>query len=106
MNEEEQTLPDLLTILEAINKLDRKVDGLRQEMSPKIAALEVNVNAKLEEMRLQMMRFDVRQDRFESMVHESLSVAYNVRADVTILREEVTSLITEVRLKNNIGVLP
>ncbi len=128
MNEEDQTLPTLLTIANAIgdmrDEINRRFDetnqridqlrfetlhrinDLRQEMTQKITSLELSVNAKLEEMRLQMMRFDVRQDRFESMVHESLAVAYNVRADVTILREEVSSLITEVRLKNNVGVLP
>ncbi len=87
MNSDEKTLPDLLMILEAINKLDQKIDArfdsLRQEMLHKIDAkvdeLEAKVEAKFEEMRLQMMSIEARTDHLESGVHETLSVCRNAR---------------------------
>ncbi len=79
MNSEEDTLPNLQTVLDAINNLQQAM------------------NAKFEEMRLEMMSFDARIDRLQAMSHESLNVAYNVRADVKILREEVSAWAKEVQ---------
>jgi hypothetical protein len=79
MNSEEDTLPNLQTVLDAIN-------SLQQEMK-----------AKFEYMSLEMMSFDARIDRLQAMSHERLNVAYNVRADVKILREEVSAWSKEVQ---------
>ncbi len=79
MSSEEDTLPNLQTVLDAINNLQQAM------------------NAKFEEMRLEMMSFDARIDRLQAMSHESLNVAYNVRADVKILREEVSAWAKEVQ---------
>ena len=79
MDSEEDTLPNLQTVLDAIK-------NLQQEM-----------NAKFEDMRLEMMSFDARIDRLQAMSHESLNLAYNVRADVKILREEVSAWSKEVQ---------
>jgi hypothetical protein len=64
------------------------------------------VAAKFEEMRLQMMSIEARTDHLEAGVHETLSVGHkslsislDVRGDVRVLREEVYSLMNEVRLK-------
>ena len=44
---------------------------------------------RLKQMRLEMMSFDAWIDRLQAMSHENLNIAYNLRADVKILREEV-----------------
>jgi hypothetical protein len=52
MNAGEKTLPDLLTILEAIGKLDQKIDArfdsLRQEMLHKIDELRQEMLHKID----------------------------------------------------------
>ena len=54
------------------------------------------VENRLEDMRLEMMSFDVRIDRLQAMSHENLNIAYGVRADVKVLREEVSAWSKEV----------
>ncbi|MGI9036780.1 MAG: hypothetical protein ACR2GD_12175 [Pyrinomonadaceae bacterium] len=82
---EKDTLPNSEQILIAINGLRADTSSLRSEM-----------NARFEEIRLQMMSFDVRIDRIEALTHEVLNVAYNARADVKVLREEVRAWSKEV----------
>jgi len=90
MDSEEDTLPNLQTVLDAIN-------NLQQETSKQFVELRQEMNAKCEDMRLEMMSFDARIDRLQAMSHESLNLAYNVRADVKILREEVSAWSKEVQ---------
>ncbi|HEV8159968.1 MAG: hypothetical protein H0X15_11410 [Acidobacteria bacterium] len=90
MDSEEDTLPNLQTVLDAIN-------NLQQETSKQFVELRQEMNAKFEDMRLEMMSFDARIDRLQAMSHESLNLAYNVRADVKILREEVSAWSKEVQ---------
>ena len=108
MNSEKDTLPNNEAILNAIlelgNKIDSveqrlntKIDSVEQRLNSKIDALQQDVDSRFEEMRLQMMSFDVRIDRIEALTHEVLNVAYNARADVKVLREEVHSWSKEVR---------
>ncbi len=80
MNSEPETLPNLQTVLDAIN-------DLRQEMSAKLNGHD----NRFEDIRLQLMTFDARIDRLQAMSHENLNIAYNLRADVKILREEVSA---------------
>jgi hypothetical protein len=46
---------------------------------------------RFEQMRLETMSFDARIDRLQAMSHENLNIGYNLRADVKILREEVSA---------------
>lgn len=85
MDSEEDTLPNNQVLLEAIKDLQRDIVGLRQEM-----------NVKFEDVRLQMMSFDVRIDRLEASSHELLNIAYNTRADVKVMREEVRAWAKDV----------
>jgi uncharacterized coiled-coil DUF342 family protein len=106
MNSEPETLPNNEQILKAIYELGNELKNLRTEMNSKFDEVnskfdevnskfdEVNskfeqVDARFEEMRLQMMSFDVRIDRIEALTHKVLNVAFNARADVKVLREEV-----------------
>lgn len=85
MNSEQDTLPNNEQILKAIIEL-------RAEMNDKFE----RVDQKFEDMRLQMMSFDVRIDRIEALTHEVLNVAYHARADVKVLREEVRAWAKDV----------
>lgn len=93
MNSEENTLPNNQTILDAINTL-------RADMNAKFADVDKNfgevnkrfqvIENRLEDMRFEMMSFDVRIDHLQAMSHEKLNIAYGVRADVKVLREEIS----------------
>ena len=58
-------------------KILKEISDLRYEMNGKFR----QVDERLEEMRLQMVSFDVRTDRIKALIHKSLSVSYNARAD-------------------------
>lgn len=91
MDSEQDTLPNLQTVLDAITDLrqetKQQIGDLRQEMKEKFH----HQDERLEQMRLEMMSFDARIDRLQAMSHENLNIAYNLRADVKILREEVSA---------------
>lgn len=113
MNSEKDTSPNNQTILDAINELKGEIKSVKTEMNEKFDAVNkqfdavniqfdnINLNFKrvdsqFEEIRLQMMSFDVRIDRLEAMSHELLNIAFNNRADVKVLREEVRAWAKDV----------
>lgn len=108
MNSEKDTLPNNEQILLVVNNLQLAVNNiqlaisnLQVEMNTRFEQVDSRfeqidsrfeqIDRRHEEMRLQMMSFDVRIDRIEALTHEVLNVAYNARADVKVLREEVHS---------------
>ena len=97
MNSEEETLPNNEQLLKAIKEMhlemNTKFNDFRAEMNAKFA----QVDERFEDMRLQMMSFDVRLDRMQALVYESLTVLHNTRADVRVLREEVTGWSKEIK---------
>jgi len=97
VNSEEDTLPNLQTVLDAVKNLQQETGKQFVELRQEMSGLREQVNAKFENMRLEMMSFDARIDRLQAMSHESLNLAYNVRADVKILREEVSAWSKEVQ---------
>ncbi len=99
MNAEPDTLPNLQTVLNAVNNLQNTVNNLQQEMNAKFDQVNSRLDGhdqRLEQMRLEMMSFDARIDRLQAMSHENLNIGYNLRADVKILREEVFAWSKEV----------
>ncbi|HEY0051305.1 MAG TPA: hypothetical protein VGB68_18560 [Pyrinomonadaceae bacterium] len=74
-------------ILEAIGDLRREMNERLDSMDRRLFKLEKEVS----EMKDLQLTFDVRLDRLESMAHESLQIAYGVRADVKVLRAEVAA---------------
>jgi len=87
MNSEEDTLPNNQTILDAIGNLQSRMDAKFDEVDKNFG--EVNkrfqvIENRLEDMRLEMMSFDVRIDRLQAMSHENLNIAYGVRADIKV----------------------
>ncbi|HEX8736889.1 MAG TPA: hypothetical protein VF721_16265 [Pyrinomonadaceae bacterium] len=97
MNSEEETLPNNEQLLKAIKEMHLEMNtnfnDFRAEMNAKFA----HVDERFEDMRLQMMSFDVRLDRMQALVYESLTVLHNTRADVRVLREEVTGWSKEIK---------
>lgn len=94
MNSEQDTLPNLQTVLDAINNLNREITDFREEMNARFDYVSSRLDAhdaRFEQMRPEMMSFDARIDRLQAMSHENLNIGYNLRADVKILREEVTA---------------
>lgn len=107
MNSEQDTFPNNQQILKAILDLGNEIANLRGETRTEIANLRTamrseianrrhETNVKFEDMRLQMMSFDVRIDRLTAASHENLNLAHNVRADVRVLRGEVHAWVKEV----------
>lgn len=100
-SEEEATLPNNEQLLKAIKEMhlemNMKFNDFRAEMNMKLGNLHLEMGAKFEDMRLQMMSFDVRLDRMQALVYESLTVLHNTRADVRVLREEVTGWAKEIK---------
>jgi len=110
--ESQDTLPNLETILNAINGLRQEtndsINGFRQEMNErfdKIEARLTNVEEKLTnvEMRLTVVEGDGQQikemmfvfenefDRLLALSYKSLELSHENRADVRIMRKEITS---------------
>ena len=85
MNSEQDAFPDNEQLLKAIL-------NLQKEMNANFNRIDV----RFEDMRLQMMSFDVRIDRLEASSHELLNIDYNARADVKVLREEVRAWAKDV----------
>lgn len=96
MDSDQETLPNNKQILKAIldlrAEMNSKIDGLHAE----VTGLRTEMDARFEDMRLQMMSFDVRIDRIKALTHEVLNVAFTARADVKVLREEVRSWAKDV----------
>jgi len=107
MNSEQDTLPNLQTVLDAISNLQQETNkqfvDLRQEMNAKFNQVNSRLDEhdnRFEQMRLKMMSFDVRFDRLQATAHENLSIAYNHCADVKFFRREVSSRSKNVKIYN------
>ena len=86
-------------ILEAISALSETVSASSAETFERLDSLDrrlFKLEKEVGEMKDLQLTFDVRLDRLESMAHESLQVAYSVRADVKVLRAEVTAWAEDV----------
>lgn len=106
-NSEKDTLPNLQTVLDAIN-------GLRLEMNEQFTGVErrlTNVEQRLTnvEQRLTNVENDVREikemqfvfenefDRLLALSHKSLELSHENRADVRIMRKEIEAWSADVR---------
>lgn len=100
----QETSPNLKTILDAIN-------GLEQRVNQSINDLEQRMNERFNnvEARLTLIENDVRQvkemqfvfenefDRLQAIIHQSLNLAHENRADVRIMRKEIAAWAQDVR---------
>jgi chromosome segregation ATPase len=84
---------------DATNKILEAINALRTETSERLDSIDrglFKLEREVGEMKDSQLTFDVRLDRLESMAHEALQVAYGVRADVKVLRAEVTAWAADV----------
>ncbi|MBA2494734.1 MAG: hypothetical protein H0V31_08570 [Acidobacteria bacterium] len=108
--ENQDTLPNLETILNAINGLRQEttdtINGLRQQMNERFDKVEMRL-ANVES-RLTNVENDVRQikdmqfvfenefDRLLALAYKSLELSHENRADVRIMRKEIAVWSAEV----------
>jgi len=110
----QDTLPNLETILKAINGLRQEVNdsinGLRQELNDSINGLRQEINERFDkvEVRLTVVEGDVQQikemmfvfenefDRLLALSYKSLELSHENRADVRIMRKEITAWANDV----------
>lgn len=101
--EERDTLPNLQTVLDAINslhqevqKIDGKLENLRgevQEIKTRLTTLE-NDMRKVKEMQFV---FENEFNRLLALAHKSLELSHENRADVRIMRKEIEAWSDEVK---------
>ena len=90
---ERDTLPNLETILSAIN-------GLRLEMNErfdKVEARLTNVENDMSKVKELQFVFENKIDRLLSLSHKSLELSHENRADVRIMRKEIEAWTHDVR---------
>lgn len=91
-NSEKDTLPNLQTVLDAIN-------GLRSEMNERFNSVEqrlvtveqrlTNVENDIREIKKTQFDFDIRFEQLQASVHQSLSLSYENRLNVRVMRKEI-----------------
>ncbi len=96
---EKDTLPNLETVLNAVNGLQQDITGLRSEMNERFDKIEARLTNV--EARLTNVETDVRQikelqfvfenefDRLLALSYKSLELSHENRADVRIMRKEI-----------------
>lgn len=85
--DEKDTLPNLETILDAIN-------GLRSEMNErfdKVEARLTNVETDVNQIKELQFVFENEIDRLLALSHKSLELSHENRADVRIMRKEIAA---------------
>ncbi len=92
-NSEKDTLPNLQTVLDAIN-------GLRQEMNDRFSGVEqrlTNVETDVSEIKQMQFVFENEFDRLQASAYKSLQLSHENRADVRIMRKEIEAWSADVR---------
>ncbi len=101
--ENQNTLPNLETILNAINSLRQEmidsINGLRQEMNERFDKVEVRltvVEGDVEQIKNMVFVFENEFDRLLALNYKSLELSHENRADVRIMRKEITAWANDV----------
>lgn len=109
--EEKDTLPNLQTVLDAINSLKQDVNeqitGLRREMNEQISSLKgelqeiktrlTTIENDMREVKEMQFVFENEFDRLLAFAHKSLELSHENRADFRIMRREIEPWSDEVR---------
>jgi septation ring formation regulator EzrA len=113
-NSEKDTLPNLQTVLDAINSLRTEMNERFSTVEQRLTNVEqrlTNVEQRLTnvEQRLANVETDVREikemqfvfenefDRLTALAHKSLQLSHENRADVRIMRKEIEAWSADVR---------
>lgn len=92
-NSEENTLPNLQTILDAVNSLRQEVNEQFRSVEQRLTNLENDVRQVKE---LQFI-FENEFDRLTALAHKSLELSHENRADVRIMRKEIEAWSEDVK---------
>ena len=117
-NSEKDTLPNLQTLLDAINglrqEMNEQIAGLRQEMNERFISVEqrltnveqrltnveqrlTNVETDVSEIKQMQFVFENEFDRLQASAYKSLQLSHENRADVRIMRKEIEAWSADVR---------
>ena len=110
-NSEKDTLPNLQTLLDAINglrqEMNEQIAGLRQEMNERFSSVEqrltnveqrlTNVETEVGEIKQMQFVFENEFDRLQASAYKSLQLSHENRADVRIMRKEIEAWSADVR---------
>lgn len=101
---EKDTLPNLETVLNAVNGLrqevNEKIDGLRSEMNQrfdKVEARLTSVETDVRQIKELQFVFENEIDRLLALNYKSLELSHENRADVRIMRKEIAAWSQDVR---------
>lgn len=104
---EKDTLPNLQTVLDAINGLQQEINNLRQEMNERFNSVEqrltnveqrlTNVENDVREIKEMQFVFENEFDRLQASAYKSLQLSHENRADVRIMRKEIEAWSADVR---------
>ena len=102
MNAEDtqETLPNLRIILEAINGLEQKMNERFNNLEARVINLEnrlINVENDVRQVKEMQFVFENELDRLQAIIHQSLNLAHENRADVRIMRKEIAAWSQDVR---------
>ena len=99
--DEQNTLPNLETVLNAINSLRQDVSDLRSEMNERLDKVETrltNVEIRLASVETDVIQikelqfiFENQFDRLLAQTYKSLELSHENRADVRIMRKEIAA---------------
>lgn len=110
-NSEKDTLPNLQTVLDAVNgsrqEVNEQIAGLRQEMNERFNSVEqrlanveqrlTNVENDVREIKEMQFVFENEFDRLQASAYKSLQLSHENRADVRIMRKEIEAWSADVR---------
>lgn len=101
--EEKDTLPNLQTVLDAINnlhqevhKIDGKIENLRGEVQ-EIKIRLTTIENDMREVKEMQFVFENEFDRLLALAHKSPELSHENRADVRIMRKEIEAWSDEGR---------
>ena len=97
---EQDTLPNLETVLNAINNLQNEISGLRSEMNERLDKVETrltSVETDIDEIKQLQFVFENQFDRLLASTYKSLELSHENRADLKIIRKEVESWLHEIK---------
>ncbi len=98
---EKDNLPNLETVLNAINNLHGEISSLRSEMNvrfDKVKERLTNVENNLSQVKEMQFVFENEFDRLLALSHKALELSHENRAAVRIMRKGISAWSLDVRV--------
>ncbi len=100
-NSEQDTLPNLETVLNAINGLRSEMNVRFDKVEARLSNIEArltNVETDLNQVKEMQFVFENEFDRLLALSHKALELSHENRADVRIMRKEIAAWSHDVRM--------